>query len=230
MTPIASLSEKQLQALEALSTYRYLTAQQLVDLNIASSTTNARDQIFSKLETGRQPLAKAHNAGRFIGYGQLPYIHYLTKYGAIALAEYYRVPLEKIIYPKGGVQFQRDIFHRIKVIDYHIKFRQWAKQHGYRITIADMYFDKIGSQRQGGQVSKTKVILSDGSFIEPDAILGIQHQGQDSIYVLEYHRHTDKKRVAQQLSKVRQAIDSDGAINRKYQVNTRPLLLSISAT
>lgn len=156
----------------------------------------------------------------------MPYIHCLTQYGAQVLADYRRVSVDTIIYPKGGMQFQRDIFHRIKVIDYHIRFRQWAQAQGIELSIADLYFDKVGSQRRGGQVSKTRVDLVDGSFIEPDVIFGFRHKGQDFVYVLEYHRTSDTKRIATQITSLKNALP---AISTQYQLSVTPYILSIKA-
>ena len=226
MTQIVHLSEKQFLALKALATYRYLTAKQFVKLNIANTDAQARDQILVKLLAGCKPLAKVHNPGRYIGYGQLPYIYCLTKHGAQALADYRRVSIDEIIYPKGGVQFQRDIFHRIKVIDCHIKFRQWAEAQGIHLTIADMYFDKVGSQKRGGQVSRSRVDLDDGSYIESDAIFGFKHKGQDFLYVLEYHRTQDSKQISRQLERYKQ-LRTINAISEKYKILTHQIILSI---
>lgn len=226
---IESLSEKPFQALEALAKYRYLTAKQLVMLGIAASETVARDHVLSKLEKGRKPFAKAHNPGRFIGFGQLPYIHYLTEHGANALAEYYRIPITNIIYPKGGVQFQRDILHRIGVIDCAIRFVQWAQANNIEIDTLDCYFDKIGSQRLGGQVSATRINRPNGDFIEPDLIFVVRENDQPLIYAIEYHRYPDTKRITDQLIKHAQVL-KEGGIAQKYNLNISNYVISVHDT
>ena len=226
---IETLSEKQFQALESLATYRYLTAKQFVALGVAASVTVARDHILPRLEKGRKPFAKAHNPGRHIGFGQLPYIHFLTEHGANALAEYHRIPVADIIYPKGGVQFQRDIHHRIGVIDCHIQFRQWAESQDIELTIADMYFDKVGSQRFGGQTSRTHVKMDNGNFIEPDAIFGYRQNEQDYLYALEYHRTPDVGRIVEQLLKHAECL-KQGAIAKKYGLQVSNYVLSVHDT
>ncbi len=89
-----------------------------------------------------------------------------------------------------------------------------------------MYFDKIGSQKHGGQVSRTRVDLIDGSYIEPDAIFGFRYREQDFLYVLEYHIMQDKRQIEKQLIIHKESLDS-GEIPRKYGMVTTQFVLSL---
>jgi len=220
------LSERPHQALEALATYRYLTAKQLVSLGIAASPTVARDHVLSKLKQGRYPLVKTKDFGRWPGYGRLPHIHYLSPRGVKYLAEVNAVPEKSIRYPKGGVQFTRDLFHRIAVIDCHIAIRKWAEQQGYEITHAALYFDKHGAQRGQGQVCDTRLELGNMGIIEPDGIFVLRRDEFVVPLILEVHRYPDSKRIAEQLSKHGYGIHI-GALNAIYSLGVSPIILSV---
>ena len=75
-------------------------------------------------------MIKSADFGFLAGKGRLAQIHYLTKRGALALADYHGVGIESIPYPAGQVQFSRDYFHRVEFINIHIALRQWAETTG----------------------------------------------------------------------------------------------------
>jgi len=226
MMSFTVLSEKPHQALEALATYRYLTAKQLVSLGIAASPTVARDHVLRKLKQGRYPLIKTKDFGRWPGYGRLPHIHYLSPRGVKYLAEVNSVPEKNIRYPKGGVQFTRDLFHRIAVIDCHIAIRQWANNNSYEVTHAALYFDKQGAQRGQGQVCDTRLDLGKMGMIEPDGIFVLRRDDFIMPLILEVHRYPDSGRIAEQLNKHGYGIHI-GALNAKYGLGVSPIILSV---
>ena len=220
------LSEKPHQALEALTIYRYLTAKQFVSLGIAASPTVARDHVLKKLKQGRYPLIKTKDFGRWPGYGRLPHIHYLSQRGVKYLAEINTVSERSIRYPKGGVQFTRDLFHRIAVIDCHIAIRQWAKENGFEVTQSALYFDKRGAQRGQGQICDTRLDLGNMGMIEPDGIFVLKFDDFILPLILEVHRYPDSGRIAQQLNKHGYGIHI-GSLNSKYGVAVSPIILSV---
>ncbi len=221
---IESLSEKPFQALCALATYRYLTARQFVDLGIAATPAVARDSVLHKLERHHAPLAKAYNLGRWIGYGQLPYIHYLTKRGATELTKYLKVPIDQIHYPTGGVQFSRDIFHRMGVIDCHIRLQQWAKRNHIVVSVADLYFDR--QRKVKTAAARTRLYLDKHEFIEPDGVFGFKKGGQAIFFVLEYHYFPDTGRIIDQLMKHMEVLTL-GIVAQKYNIQQPHFVLSV---
>ena len=132
---IKTLPNEPRQALEALAMFRFVTTQQFVRLGIGASDTVVRDYVLNRLEKRVRPLAKSKKLGRW-----LPKIHYMTQYGALELAEMYKLPIEEISYPKGQVQFS-EMFarHRFAQIDFHIGLRQWAHtRNDTEVTFVEM--------------------------------------------------------------------------------------------
>ena len=216
-------SDRQLAVLEALETYRFLTVKQMVRLGISKSETSLRDKILRPLKTRRSAPIKAYDLGR---YQQLPHIFVLTAQGAKDLAEYRQVPVSEIKWPKGGAQFSRTFHHRIAQIDFHIAFRQWAREVGAEIEFVHMDFDKAGSQRQGGAIPLTRLPLSDGNYIISDGIFCFSLHGQRLLYCLEIHNETDTTRVVNQLLQYSDALQSQ-SIAKKFELKTQPIILSV---
>lgn len=221
---VQSLSAKPLEALHALSIYRFLTVSQFVKLGIGASDASVRKNILPKLHRSRKPLAKKRKLGNF-----LPEMHYLTEHGAKHLAEVYKQPIENFPYPKGQVQFGAMFAkHRIAQVDFHIGFRQWANSRpDVEILFTDMDFDIIGSRRQGNFTPKTEIILpNDSTPIVPDGIFGVEINGESRIYVLEVHRTTETKAVTKQLKRYIEVLEI-GAVATKYGIETSPLICSV---
>ena len=221
---LQSLSAKPLEALHALSIYRFLTVSQFVKLGIGASEASVRKNILPKLHRSRKPLAKKRKLGNF-----LPEVHYLTQHGAKYLAEVYKQPIENFPYPKGQVQFGAMFAqHRIAQVDFHIGFRQWAgSRTDVDILFTDMDFDIIGSRRQGNFQKKTEIRLpNDSTPIVPDGIFGVKINGQPRIYILEIHRTTETKAVTKQLKRYIEVLET-GAAALKYNLETSPFICSV---
>ena len=178
------------------------------------------------MKLGRYPLVKTHDFGRWPGYGRLPHIHYLTERGAKYLREFSADPEKKIKFPKGGVQFTRDLFHRIAVIDCHIAIRKWAKSNGFEFTLTALYYDKQGAQRGRGQICDTRLDIGNMGFIEPDAIFCLEKDDFVLPIILEAHRFPDTGRITEQLNKHGYALHLR-AMKNKYNLSKDPVLLSV---
>ena len=220
------LSERPHQALEALAIYRYLTAKQLVRIGIAASDTVARDHVLKKLKAGRYPFIGTKDFGQWPGYGRLPHVHYLTPRGVKYLAEAQGVTEKTIKYPKGGVQFTRDLFHRLGTIDCHIAIRQWARKNGYDIDQADLYFDKNNAQRGNNKICATRLNLGPRGIIEPDGILILKRGETIAPIIVEMHHGDNTARIAQQLNNHAYGIQL-GALSKKNGINVNPIILSV---
>jgi len=221
---IQSLPAKPLEALHALSVYRFLTTSQFVRLDIGASAASIRNNILPRLHRQRPPLAKKRKLGKF-----LPEVHYLTERGAKFLAEAYKLPIEEFPYPKGQVQFG-EMFarHRFAQVDFHIGFRQWANSRtDTDILFADMDFDVTGSRRQGTFTKKTEIRLPDSTVpVVPDGMFGVEVEDEPRIYALEIHRTTQTKQVATQIKRYMEVLET-GAAASKYGLETSPLICSV---
>ena len=80
----------QWKILEALPTYRYLTGQQMVDLNISKSTDSIRDKGLKPLIQGVRPILASKIFRKDMG-GRFPYVVALNHRSIKALAEELRV-------------------------------------------------------------------------------------------------------------------------------------------
>ena len=221
---IQSLSPKPLEALEALSIYRFLTVKQFVKLGIGASEASVRKNILPKLHRSRKPLAKKRKLGQF-----LPEVHYLTEHGAKHLSEVHKLPIEEFPYPKGQVQFGAMFaHHRFAQVDFHIGFRQWANSRpDVEILFTDMDFDIIGSRRHGTFTKKTEIRLpNSNSPIVPDGIFGVKINGEPRIYILEIHRKTETKQVVTQLKRYMDVLET-GAVATKYGLEISPFICSL---
>lgn len=226
MMTFTVLPENPHRALEALAVYRYLTAKQLVRLGVAASVTVARDHVLKKLKAGRYPFIGTKDFGRWPGYGRIPHVHYLTPRGVKYLAEVSGVPESSIKYPKGGVQFTRDLFHRLGTIDGYIALRTWAEANDYEISRADLYFDKTKGTRGQNQVCASRLELGPRGIIEPDGIF-ILTQGETKVpFILEFHHSDNTTRIAQQLNNHAYGIYL-GALRQKYGIAINPIILSV---
>lgn len=92
----------------------------------------------------------------------------------MTVAEFLRIELESVKYPKStNTLVKNDFVHRIKTIDLQITYNERIANTVFEPLFFDTYFDTIGSQRKqenGILRSKTRVDLSNGDFIDPDAI------------------------------------------------------------
>ena len=141
----AALPDSNLQVMEQLHTYRFLTAPQLLRLGVASHVNSLR-RTLRRFETARKYVDWAE-FGVLPQIGRLPRVYYLTERGARYLAEAWRVEPAEINYPRGVKLFSRDYFHRGATIDFHIELRRFAAQYGLTVEVFHSYFDTAGANR-----------------------------------------------------------------------------------
>ena len=224
------ISPSQQDALEALATYRFLTVKQLVRLGVSSSESSLRNNTLADLKARRYKSPRTGKTGPAIiaadlgRWQKLPFVHHLTEVGADLLADLWKVA--DVPYPVGGAQFGKQFFHRIAQVDFHIALRLWAAEHGAEVKLADMDFDKIGAQRTGGMVAKTKVQIDQHSFIIPDGIFGVLANQTPFLFALEVHDETDTGYITRQLMRHGNAL-MNGSIAKKYHQEASNFVLSV---
>lgn len=225
------ITDSQLSVLEALAVYRYLTAQQCVGLGISKNIKSLRTNILNRMADRSRPWIIKKNFGQELPGqgGRQPFVYCLTERGAEIVSDYWRVPFGKIIYPKGGIQFARDLQHRIATIDCHVQMRRWAEAIHGDVVHADWYFDKTGSQRAAGYqhaTSRLNLSSSGGDWIEPDGVFGVNVEGVSVLYVLEVHRFPDTGRIVQQLLQHGHVL-ANGTASKKYNLDCSHMVLSV---
>lgn len=133
-------------------------------------------------------------------------LHYLTPKGATTVADFLRVDLEGVKYPKStNTLVKNDFVHRIKTIDLRIAYDEWIANTLFEPLFFDTYFDSVGSQKKqesGFLKSKTRVDLSNGDFIDPDALFGYDDTEGVRLFVLEVANGHDTQRIVKQIKNV----------------------------
>ncbi len=212
------LNNNKIKTLESFRTYRYLTARQMVKLGIYKTEKGLRDKILSKLKAKPYPLIKSVDFGFVAGKGRLPQLHYLTKRGALTLADLHGVGLDEVPYPIGAVQFSRDYFHRTEFISLHIALRQYAEATGQEVEFFHSYFDSTGNQRQkNSQLVRDTQVQLNGETIIPDGNFRLaMSDGQKRLFTLELHKGTNTKKIIAQLENHARIIE-EGLLADKYQ-------------
>ena len=209
------ITQQQQSVLEALAEFRYLTIPQMVTMGIAKHSDSLRKNMNRLIHTHRKTV-KFHDFGWIPQQGKLPYVYYLTGYGADVLAEQLKIDPDSIEYPKGGIQFSRDYQHRLNFIDFHIAFKRWAQQHHKETEFFYSYFDKIGSQRKGNvrSTAKTQVHLERTVYTNleskpfiPDGLTRYQDGEKSRLVAIEIHNGVHSQRITQQLLEHLEAIE-----------------------
>ena len=225
------LNDTQINTLEALEKYRYLTAQQFVEIGLFKNQKQARDKYLSLLKRKRNPPIKAVDFGFVAGKGRLPQIHHLTQYGAEILADLQGVDIEKIRYPVGAVQFSRDYFHRVEFISLHIALRRYAEHTGQAVEFFHSYFDSTGNQRQKNSqlIRDTQVKLFNKNIV-PDGNFRLDMQdGEKRLFTLELHKGRHTKTIIKQLETHAQLIEQE-LLPEKYNHPNDNYILSVYDT
>jgi len=215
------INEAQLQILEALNTYRFLSVGQMISLGI-SKTKYSISKNTSVLLAGKKPLLAFADFGTFPSIGRLPRLYYLTKHGAEWLAEAFGVDAEDINHPKGVKIFTREYFHRVATINLHISARKFTDSiKGMEFDFYHTYFEHTGANHTRNpntpkRQALTRITLQDRTFI-PDVIFSLHApDGVQWMFTAEIYRNHTTKRTYQQLEHHIQSLAESG-ISKAYQ-------------
>jgi len=213
------ISDKQLQILQHLARYTYLTTPHLVALGISTRPNHISGRHLKPLIEGRFPLVEfndytAIEKGRRI---RKPRIHTLSKRGRDTLADYLQVSPETIYYPLNKIQFTRDYAHRTRTIDLLISFDLFAQRKGAETPHFDPYYRYSGSQRKkGSQLTSLASVPYSGGILVPDANLHYQTDEENKLYALELERQPKAKRIIEEKIFPHAQIIAEGHLSQKY--------------
>ena len=129
--------------LEALATYRFMTAKQLVKAGVSISLPHVRT-VLRKLQKKRPALVAGLDFGALPIEGKLARMHWLTPYGADVLEEMHGGSVTFDV-PKKVRLFRHDYAHRRATVDTLISFRQWAKSAGADVDLFILITTRGGS-------------------------------------------------------------------------------------
>lgn len=212
-----NVTERQLQILEFLAEFKFLTSYQIIKL-LGVKTLPHVNLLLNKLSDGKKPLIGHKSFGLYPGHGKLARVHFLKPEGADFLIEEVGfTPIKIKLTKEKNPLFQRDYFHRVETVNFNIELSEWCKNNDIEKVFFDYYFDKTGSNRnssEGALTAKNAIPVGDFQII-PDGVGKLQKEGEDFIFLFEQHNGKDAKRAVKQILTHAQAI-AEGSASIKY--------------
>lgn len=223
-----------------------ITPQQLEFLKILSKTgflTNKHlEQVdFAKLKNSNHYLTKRLLDGGYIGrlmvssgfgFGR-KVMYFLVKKGAELVAQTYNLPLENLSYSplKGGIYtasngdevsiIRADFIHKEAYICAFLAFEKYLKNTDYALTDYRHYYQLKGD--------KSTAISVNGKNVRPDGIWwATSHEAgaKDFVYVVEIHRHSERKHIIRQLRQQVEAI-KEKSVQKRFGFDHPYLVFSV---
>jgi len=209
-----NITERQLQILEHLAEFKFLTPSQLTRL-LGVKTITSINVLLNKLSDGKGALTRNKDFGFYPGFGRLPRIHFLSKKGADFLAENLGVERDKIKVPKSEKSlFSRDYFHRVEIVNFNIGVHIFCRENNFEKIFFNYDFDMNGSQRNGDGKAINAIPVGDFQII-PDGTGRITNGEIDNLFLFEQHNGKDTKRALRQIFNHIQCI-AEMSANKKY--------------
>lgn len=196
MVDIVSLKPSEIAILDALGTFRFLTAEQMVTAG-AGKTKSALYTLLKSLTDGRKaPVAKL-DFGSIPGRGRLSQVYYLTARGGELLADAGR-DADTIQVPKRVRLFGNDYDHRLGCVDFHVALTQWAKRHEQTIERYVTYYAH-GTKSSAGDFSPGTTVSWSTGKLTADAVFQLRDRcGIPRLFCFELHRGTEVRRIVEQ--------------------------------
>lgn len=223
-----------------------ITPQQTEFLYLLSKTgflTNKHlEQVdFAKLKNSKHYLTKRLLDGRYIGRLMVSSsfgvgrksMYFLVKKGAELVSEAYNLPLESLSYSplKGGIYtasngdevsiIRADFIHKEAYICAFLAFEKYLQSTDYTLTNYRHYYQLKGD--------KSTAISVNGKNVRPDGIWwATSHEAgaKDFVYVVEIHRHSERKHIIRQLRQQVEAI-KEKSVQKRFGFEHPYLVLSI---
>jgi hypothetical protein len=174
-----------------------------------------------------------YNFGVIAGMGRLERIYFLTEQGAEVVADFSQRDPADIRYPRYGLRYQNDYFHRKAFIDVHIWLTQWVESHpDAELEFFNPYFIKDQNRRS---INQFRFKPSDyrSSFdrltIEPDGVFRVQKGETALLCAVEVHRKPDSKAILKQLDQHIDAMSADQNLIPERFDHHAPLLCPLAS-
>lgn len=227
-----SLSEHDIRALEALATYQYLTASQMERLGVGKNRANIRNFTLARLARITPAAVKGYDFGVIPKIGRLERVYHLTERGAKLAADILQCDPSEIVYPKYGLRFQYDYFHRLSLVDFHIGLRKWiAEGLDRELEFFNPYYIKGPSRRSLNQYlfkPSPHLPAHYRKTIEPDGVFRFRTDRNTLplLCAVEIHRKPDTKYITEQLDRHITAMDQM-LIAERFENPSANLVLSV---
>lgn len=215
-------SPQQWKVLQALSIYRFLTVDQMLQLGISKNAKSLRDKTLFALR--HHKCIHSEKIGSF-----LPDVHHLTKQGQTILSEVEGLGAGAA--PSNKRQPFSALFaaHRFAQVDFHIGLRQWVEKRGDAEVLIELQ-DFVRQPYAGKGRAKPATELTVPGLVNtviPDGIFAVGlTTGKTAIYMVEIHRSTQSKAVTEQLNRYFEVIKS-GVIQQKFGYPVHPIICSV---
>lgn len=185
------------QVLELLERFRFMTRVQLRDAGLTVSTDHLGEVL---RQLGKLRQIGHTSPGVLPGAGRLPFVYYLLKKGALALAEANRLDLETLNWCESKPGLTHDLQHRLACVSVHL----WlARSLGEHLAVFRPYYTMTSSD--GGVRHSSRLLVGGKAFV-PDALFAIEQSGQRFGYVLEVQRSKRRAALIDQLGNHANAI------------------------
>lgn len=211
------MTPKQLQFLRLLSKTGFITNKHIEQVGFDKAKNSnsyiTKPLLESKL-IGRVMVANAFGLGRKV-------VYFLAKKGAELLAEVDNIPLESIAYApqKGGIHttkdgestaiIRADFAHKEAYISAFFAFLGYLENSDYDLTDYKHYYQLKGE--------KSTTLTLNGKNFQPDGIWFTESTDKNApkfVYVVEIHRHSERKHIIRQLRQQVEAIKEQSVQNR----------------
>jgi len=225
-----ALKLKQIEAIELLAEYKYLTSSLFVKLGLYKHKGDVTN-VLKELSKMKKPLLKVieFNFGSKIGRQESFYC--LTNYGKKFLIEKLEYIDEQIKLPsRGSTNFEHDYIHRKFTIDFHIGLNQHLKSNNGEIDFLHYYFDKDGNNRTKTSAQHIKglnrLTLKDGNSFIPDIITKFRLEDEEYLFVFEQHNGKNTKKLINQIHNHTLALlEKTASIKYKFSKRARVVIV-----
>ena len=185
---INTITNTQIQILESLAKFFYLTPDQMVALNIVGS----RNNIYSHLtKLKKYKFIKEITFGVDKNKGKLPSLYSLKNKGQEFLVNELDYFIDEIKRPQRATLSSRLLDHTQLMVDFHISLIKTLKKHSDEYDFFYYDFEKEN------KISKTKIFLDrkEKPAIKADMIF----KHKKTLYLVEIHRGKGTKRALRQI-------------------------------
>lgn len=192
----------QCNVLEALAKVKFMTLSQMLDFGVGTTQYKYLWKQVASLRDRKRSLIDRRSFNTAERLGRVEDLYFLTKRGRQVLIYDLQVPEEEIRMPIGKIIAYKDYHHRKSTIDFQIKLLQWAKANTFQIPLFSAYYDKIGDNRSGKNLTTlTKIEFEGDQFFIPDALFLLQSTERERLFLFEMHNGHDTLRLLKQLHK-----------------------------
>lgn len=226
---ISAITQQQAEFLLLLSKTGFLTNKHLEQVG------------FARLKTSNHYLTKRLLDGQFIGrmyvVGGFGFarkvLYFLAKKGAELVSETYNIPLENLCFStlKGGIYtakngeeisiMRTDFSHKEAYISAFLAFEKYIQYTNYVIADCRHYYQLKGD--------KSTTLTLKGKNFRPDGIWfseSIEPNKPKFFYIVEIHRHSERKHIIRQLQQQVEAI-KERSLQKRFNFEHPYVVLSI---